>query len=641
MSHDATGNNLPMATAQTTQASKTRQEKETELLKRIQTMQDARRLYGIESKWIYAEKVMVPHQFVDTGLRKWQSKNAKMVAFSKVHTALSMVIDQNPEAQIFARSKENEKKANLFKGLYSYSWDHGDGKIELKKFAYDCGKYGFAVGRTYHRRDEREIQDLKIYDPETNDNFYEKRTLVDFDDVYWENMNIWECWFDEQADSKKNMRDWGWRKVMSFETFKLKFTKDKFENIDEVKPGGDTSEKKFTQGNANSTPEGQSRFQIGGEEMIEVYFYENKEFDKFQVIANGTLILDIPLPYKHKQLSCFFATWWQRATDTIYGVGIPELCQNNTELLNKIVNMRVDQLTISIYSMLLYGGSEEFSEEELELEPGRAKKVFDVNNYKWLEIPGAGAESYKEEEYILNDIDEESGITKSLGGREIGRTATEISFNREAGLRRMKTPLDSIEDAMEEEGNLRLALIQQVYSNPVRVEKIIGREGMEDYVNYYRQVRMPFEKQENGEIAMTDKDQFFTVEPEDLLGEYDVKIRPMSTLPISEELERQRKLQLFNIIARAPYTDVYKAEAEIVKAFGEEPDDWLMSEEQIIGQQQQAQQNQIAQAQQEQMMAEQEQMKNQPEMESAPSVIPQSEAQPDLSAMMGAQGLTA
>ena len=618
--------------AKTTNASTARQEKETKLVERIQTMQNARKNYGIEKIWSYADKVMIPHSFVDTGLRKWQSKNAKMVAFSKVHTALSMIIDQNPEAQIFARTPESEPKVNLFKGLYSYSWDHGDGRQELKKFTFDCGKYGFAVGRTYHRRDEREVNELLIYDPETNNNVYEKKTIVDFDDVYWENMNIWECWFDEQADSKKNMRDWCWRQIMNFETFKLKFKEDRFDNIDQVKPGGDTTEKKFSQGNSTSTPEGQSRYQVGSREMIEVYFYENKELDQFQIIANGILILDIPLPSKHKKLSCFFATFFQRATDTIYGVGLPELTRNNTELLNKIVNMRVDQLTLSIYSMLLYGGAEEFSEEELDLEPGRAKKVFDVNNYKWLQTPGAGSESYKEEEMILNDIDEETGITKSLGGREIGRTATEISFNREAGLRRMKTPLDSIEDAMEEEGELRLALIQQVYVNPIKIEKIVGMADVE----VYRQIRVPMQRAENGEVVMTEEDNFFEIDPGEMSGEFDVKIRPMSTIPISEELEKQRKLQLYNIIAKAPYTDAYKAEAQIVKAFGEDPKDWMMTEEQIMQQQQQAMQQQQA----EQAMAAMQEIPDEGQ-QGASTVIPQTETQPDLGAMMGAQGLQA
>lgn len=616
-------------------AEKTQLQKEQDLMERIQVMQQARTNSGIEHKWAYAEKVMIPHDFVDTSLRGWQSKNGNMVAFSKVHTALSMVIDQNPEAQLFARSKEWEQKTKLMEGLYSYSWDHGDGRVELKKFTFDCAKYGFAVGRTYHKRDEREVEELVIYDPETNNNEYEKKTIVDFDDVYWENMSVWECWFDEMADSKKNMRDWCWRKIYDFETFKLKFPTNRFDNINKVKSGGDTTEKKFSNSGTIDSPEGVSRMQVGAKEKIEVIFYENVETDRFQILANNTLILDIPLPYKHKKLSCFFASWWPRSTDTIYGIGIPELTKSNTQLLDKVVNMRVDQVILAIYSMLLYGGSEEFNEEELELEPGRAKKVFDVNNYKWLQTPGAGPEAYKEEEMILNNIDEETGITKSLSGREIGRTATEIALNREAGLRRMKTPLDSIEDALEEEGYLRIALIQQVYSNPLRIEEIIGESGLNDYMAVYREVRLPFEKGENGEIIPTEQDNFFQITPDDMRGEFDIKIKPMSTIPISEELEKQRKLQLFNIIAQAPYTDIYKAQQEVIKAFGESPDDWMKTEEDIIAGQQQADQGAAMRAMQG------EQGTPIPNEGGAPSVIPQEETQPDLSAMMGAQGLQA
>ena len=614
------------------------------LIDRIQQMQIARTNYGIEEHWDYADRAMIPHEFHDTGLKSWQSKNAKMVAFTKVHTALSLVIDQNPEAQIFARKKEWEPKANLIKGIFNYSWDHGDGRQELKKFTFDLFKYGFAAGRTYHRRDEREVEELMVYDPSSNKHEYETRTIVDFDDVYWENIDIWNCWLDEQADSKKNMRDWCWRKVYDFESFKRKFSKDKFDITEEVKPGGDTMYRKRNSPGVNiEEKHPQAR------EMIEVYFYENKETDRFQVLANGILILDIPLPYKHKQLSCFFATCWQRATDTIYGIGIPELTKGNVGLLDKLSNMTIDQVTLAIYKMLLYGGAEEFSEEELDLEPGRAKKVFDVNNYKWLETPSAGAEVYKLLDMIMNEIDEETGVTRSLGGRELGRTATEISINREAGLRRMKTPLDSIEDAMEEEGYLRLALIQQVYSQPERLEKVVEESVLEKFMNFivqkqerfipiYRNVRLPLEKGENGEIGPSERDNFFEISEDDLRGEFDIKIRPMSTLPVSEELTRQRKLQLFNIIAQAPYTDIFKAEREIVKAFDEEPDDWLMSEEQIMMQQQKAAMAQQMQA--EALGAEPVPQEGPAGPEGgAPTVVPESQATPEAAAVLGGNPL--
>ena len=617
-------------------------QKQSRLVDRIQEMQIARTNYGIEEHWDYADRVMIPHEFQDTGLKNWQSKNAKMVAFTKVHTGLSLVIDQNPETQIFARKKEWEPKVNLIKGVFNYSWDHGDGRQELKKFTFDLFKDGFAAGRTYHRRDERDVEELLVYDPVLNKHEYAKRTIVDFDDVYWENLDIWNCWFDEQADSKKNMRDWCWRKVYDWESFKRKFTKEKFDITEEVKPGGDTMHRKRNSPGVNiEEKHPQSK------EMIEVYFYENKELDRFQILANGILILDIPLPYKHKQLSCFFATCWQRSTDTIYGVGIPELTRGNVGLLNKLANMTVDQVTLAIYKMLLYGGAEEFSEEELDLEPGRAKKVFDVNNYKWLETPGAGAEVYKLLDMIMNEIDEETGVTRSLGGRELGRTATEISINREAGLRRMKTPLDSIEDAMEEEGYLRLALIQQVYSQPERIEKIVEESVIEKFLGFFttqkrehfvpqfRNIRLSLQKGENGEVTPSDSDNFFEITDDDLRGEYDVKIRPMSTLPVSEELTRQRKLQLFNIIAPAPYTDIYKAQREIVKAFDEEPDDWLMTEEQIMMQQQKAARLQAMQAEAEALGAEPIPQEGGSVEGGAPTVIPQRETTPEAAAVLG------
>ena len=191
----------------------------------------------------------------------------------------------------------------------------------------------------------------------------------------------------------------------------------------------------------------------------------------------------------------------------------------------------------------------------------------------------------------------------------------------------MKTPLDSIEDALEEEGYLRLALIQQVYSTPERIEKIVGFDGFEDFQIKFRQLRLPLEKNKQGEIAPSQKDNFFEITPDDLRGEYDIKIRPMSTIPISEELEKQRKLQLFNIIAPTPYVDIYKASIELVKAFNEDPEDWLMNEEEIINIQQKAKGQPLPQESQV------------PIEGGAPTIIPERETQPEVSALLGAQGL--
>ena len=59
-------------------------------------------------------------------------------------------------------------------------------------------------------------------------------------------------------------------------------------------------------------------------------------------------------------------------------------------------------------------------------------------------------------EDIRNEADESSGVTKALGGEQVGKTLGEAILNREAGLRRLALPLQNLEFALERHAKLRI-----------------------------------------------------------------------------------------------------------------------------------------------------------------------------------------
>ena len=98
-------------------------------------------------------------------------------------------------------------------------------------------------------------------------------------------------------------------------------------------------------------------------------------------------------------------------------------------------------------------------------------------------------------------------------------------------------------------------------------------------------------------------------------------VEVVAAVDINPEALRNARKYL-GLSAAQCYTD-------IKKAFDENPDDWLMTEEQIMQQQQKAELQQ-------RMMTEQEQAMNQPEetQGGAPTVVPQRETAPSQSQMM-------
>ena len=98
--------------------------------------------------------------------------------------------------------------------------------------------------------------------------------------------------------------------------------------------------------------------------------------------------------------------------------------------------MTIDQLTLSIYKMFFYQGTQSITETgDIKITPGAGKQVLDPKNINWLEIPGPGSEAWKGLEIFKKDMDEASGITDPLLGIITGKTAFEIAQAKESALK--------------------------------------------------------------------------------------------------------------------------------------------------------------------------------------------------------------
>jgi len=581
-----------------------------ELLTRILELKNFRKTVAsntvnnvsIEKVWDKADRLYPPHVYENEGLKDWQSKVSQPLGYVKLQTALSLMIDQNPSVELLPRAKHFEAKVDLFKSLYDLSFERGNGKQAFRKFTFNCGKYGWGVGRTYHRKDTRTIKELRDYSPDS-DLAWDKKEYVDFDDVYFEPLEVRDAWLDSNTkpDDYLSTNDWCWRKTYDYSTFNNVF--GHLSNAKYIRPG-------------KPIEEGKDEVRIdytGKDNQVELYFYENKEDDEFMIMdsSNSVLLLDSVLPYEHKQLSLVHTYWTLRSTDCPFGVGLMEIIEGKQELLDRITNMRMDQVMLMIYKMFFYGGAEDLGEEDLEIEPGKGVKVYDTNNIQFYEVPGPGRDAYREEDVLRTTLDEDTGITKTLSGQPVGKTAFEASINRESGLRRMSIPLENIESAMTREAQLRIDLIPQIYREPIELRKMVDgpeleaakaemaalgdkasdffatdQESGDVFKKEFRRVRLPFSKKPEGTLEFTGEEQIITLTPEDVRFSADVKVVARSTIPVSKALMQKQKLDMFSLIAQLPYTDIKKAQENIVKTYDEKPRDWMMSDEQIALQQQ-------------------------------------------------------
>lgn len=573
----------------------------------------------IEKLWDWIDFNTLPHKYNDPKMKDWMADDSRPMIYSKLLMATAQIVDQNPEIQIFARSNKHEAKENLLSALYSLEWDLSGCRSQLIQFTTECAKYGFSVGRRYHRIRTREIKEITVYDPESLKHETEKKEITDFDGIYFENLPIRDVWIDDRARpyDATSIRDWSWRKRLDWSTFQLEYPTSKYPNAKHIKPQvGEVKD--------------QNELQAYDVQEVELYFYEDMEHDMLLIYAynDKVLLYHGPLPYDHKKLSCVTAMWSYRNAYTVYGIGLPELLEGNQKMLDRVGNMRMNQVLVSVTSPGFYGGQGNPSSQDLQVEPMKIKKLQDADKLVFVKIPPPDASSYQEETMIKNDAEEWSGISHpQFQGKKGQKTLGQNIMEREAGLQRMKLPLEHIEMALEYDAGLCIALIQQIYERPTKTS--IVRKGLKDivdptlfqeyleeigkekgnasqlvdkfpqekngttYRNHYRERRLAMETDpETNELSPSDEASHVEITPSMIRGEFDVKIKALSTVPISKELLRQQKLQLFGAIVKLPYTDIYKAQRQIVKTFGEKPDDWMKDKQQIQQEQQKAQQQQ-------------------------------------------------
>jgi hypothetical protein len=511
---------------------------------------------------------------VNIGSPGWQSDISQSNPFIKIGVALSILVDQNPKGVFTPMVKKFQATTELMKQLYQRSWEVARSNPQLKLFVFNLAKYGWAVIRTYPLKIEREVNVVESLNDDQEPQ-YKKEKVIEYNDVYRENLDPRNVWIDDMAkpNNPMSVRDWTFRKVYDMDTdeFEREFGKSKL--YDKVKKGGTTSEL------VSSTKGTQKKFQ--GKNLVEVYFYESRAKDMFWVLANGVPVQMEHLPISDargsKKLSLSQTYWNLRHSESPYGIGIYEAIRYENAMQDRISNMTLDQLTLSIYKMFFYQGTQTLQDTgDITIVPGLGKQMLDPKNINWLEVPGPGAEAWQGIELLKQRLDEASGVMEPLGGGSPTRkgkgkiTAFQIAQEKEMALRRLKNPLDNILEALNEEAYITISLCQLLYSIPETYE-ITDPRLIEDYLaevkndpelfeedvqdgqprkltaKVYPEMPLNLDKDNEGNLTETKDTKFFRIKPKFLDWEGIIQIKAESILTASKQVDKAMGLEFYNI----------------------------------------------------------------------------------------------
>jgi hypothetical protein len=522
----------------------------------------------------------------------WQSNIVPPFTTTIVERCLAELIDQTMWPVIRGRGPEDVPKAKVLTYVKDYTWEVGNGDLQLYSAIKEALVLGKTVWREDYWQDKRQVRQLKKFNLETNEEEYEEKDIYDFDDVYGQKINLRNFFIDPMASTinmgRNKANDCIERIIMNFDTFQenhIGSIWDQFGVAKLVKPGGDTNYYQFYQ-----PPDGMDR-----DNQVEVLYYWGRRPDKFIIVANDVVIRDGPNPYNHKQLPYAEGSDIHRLNG-FWANGEPKLLESIQDEMTTLRRMRVDRQHMDLFKMFLVSNRETLDEDEAIVAPSRFLYVDDPNNsIKTVEYGDINPSAYQEENALRQDGREVTGIESP----QPAGTATQAAIFKESTMKslRMKIWLLSRE-LLTNIIRLRVPNIVQYYSVP-KVANIVGEAKMPQY----RQItteNIALETTREGKLVEKKNkgENFFIVKPEMIVpqyGSYDFKLSGEPTFPISKPLQQQMVREfmqhpVFMSAVEAGYYDVGKA-ADVLSEINDfDPDkfkktDQEQQQSQIVDQQ--------------------------------------------------------
>ena len=375
--------------------------------RRMSEMMDYRKALNIVGRWKQADEEYVPHELdfgttrkrfetdQDTGLRsrmvpvgdasqQWRQSSSAPTLLSKIQTAVSIIIDNHPEAELVPLLKKYEATTALAYALWKRNWSITDAKEKLKLLVFDLFKYGWCVQRTHPRKVAYDKQVLVEKDSENPENDkYETKELVWFDDVDRERLNPYKTWIDENAKpyDQYSVNETYYEMDYSYDTFMVEYGKypmaefvptNSYQPRTEEEAGSDTNRQTVARANSITN---QSKMR---KDTVTVGIFESRTKDLFVIYipVHDIVLNSSPLPNDDGFISITQTMLMLRNSNIPYGVSLWEVIRQNKGLYDKMKNMTMDQLVLSIMKFGFFSGtSSVLGDGMIPIVPGQARQL--------------------------------------------------------------------------------------------------------------------------------------------------------------------------------------------------------------------------------------------------------------------------
>lgn len=535
-----------------------------------------------EKHWEQADKAYM--QWVpDREEGDWRSHLVLPDSFSAVQAHMQETIDRRGRPVLESVEASDFTKEQFSNDILKYNMDKTNFDFETFKAKNCAAIRGTAFMIERWRIDKRKVKDPDSVN-EDGEIQYKEREIVDFDDTVTEFIENDRLYWDPSADHESKARDMIEREIIPIDEFKRVYEmRSDFMNVNKVTGAGKISENTMFFEKANDV----------GDDDVEVLHYYNRSTDEYLVLANGVLIRNGPIPYKHKELPGIVFRHYI-IPGRIYGMGIPRVIYSLTEERKSLRNLNLDRQHLQTNKMFLVNDLVDIDEEEARSRPNGFIHVNTngmpinqvISPVEYGDIP---LSYYRSEEQLLDDIRRAHGIDDRVQGVNVGGTATEAAILQEQAQKRINM-INTIADmdSMIRIGRLKWSNIQFFYPVP-RVEKIT-EDNKEREKKVYRKIKV-----DGREYTVNHTDGGYELDMQEIEGssgitldkktarfiegDYDLTVNSEASSVLSKPLQQAKITEMFGLIALNPNLaqtiDPDKAVRRYLLINDEDPKSWM------------------------------------------------------------------
>lgn len=517
--------------------------------------------------------------------RDWRADIVLPDGFSAVQSHMQETVTLRPRPVIKGVEAQDAPLEQFASTVFNFAMDNTEFDQETFKARQASAIMGTAFTREEYRYETREVEMPTAF--KEGELTYKKKTLVDYDDVYTRHLDNWSVYFDPGAEDQKYGHDWSFREVISLDEFKhLYHNKPGFKDTDKVVGAGDVPAEVgfFKQSDDVDADE------------VEIWHYENKLKDRYNVMANNVLIRSTPLPSTHKELSVDVWTFYP-IPGQIYGMGIPFIIHTLVEERRSIRNMSLDRQKMHIAKMFIVNDLFDISEEDLTPRPHGLIRLNTnglplnqaIQPLEYGDVPSSSLridESLKEDERRAHGMDDRPAIQQ-------GGTATEAAIVKESAQARINL-INTLSNwnTMVRLGKKKWANIQFYYQGK-RMERVVEDNKTTDKLVYRTiksqglefEIKADNKKGDGAQLVTSTIPGYnsFRMSPayaQFMDRNFDVIMQAESTPVISKAIQRAQVNEMFGQVAGNPlfarFLDLEGSLRRLVSVNGESAADWLM-----------------------------------------------------------------